>query len=238
VQSGDTLIMGGLIRDTKQVGSEGIPWLAKIPVLGGLFGQQEIKDQRSELVLFVTPRVVENQQDMRGLIDDLRRRMEYLDRTFMPTLRLPAEYQPEVTPSVFPPRPPGQDGRAAPPPVYFPAPTPSAPPLATSPAVPAAQAAPAPVPLQPGSAMRPPAATGGAGASAGPPESAPGVVPPAAPAAVQGKSAPAAGTPSAAAAAPPAGSDATPGAPAQGTPKRGSGRTPRTGGTPPASPAD
>ena len=82
VQSGQTLIMGGLIRDTKQQGSEGIPLLSKIPYIGGLFGEQTMKDQRSELVLFVTPRTVETQGDMRGIIDDLRRRMERLEDVF------------------------------------------------------------------------------------------------------------------------------------------------------------
>lgn len=82
VQSGQTLIMGGLIRDTKQAGSEGIPLLSKIPYIGGLFGEQTQKDNRSELVLFVTPRTVETQGDMRGIIDDLRRRMERLEDVF------------------------------------------------------------------------------------------------------------------------------------------------------------
>ena len=104
VQSGETLVMGGLIRDTKTQGSEGIPWLSKLPVIGGLFGAQDIKDTRSELVLFVTPRVVESQNDLRAVIDDLRRRMERLDTTFMPSLRLPADRLPAGT-SVFPPLP-------------------------------------------------------------------------------------------------------------------------------------
>ena len=82
VQSGDTLVMGGLIRDTKGQGSEGIPLLSKIPVIGGLFGAQDIKEQRSELVLFVTPRVVETQNDMRTIVEDLRKRMERLDELF------------------------------------------------------------------------------------------------------------------------------------------------------------
>jgi general secretion pathway protein D len=82
VQSGDTLVMGGLIRDTKGQGSEGIPLLSKIPVIGGLFGAQDIKEQRSELVLFVTPRVVETQNDMRAIVEDLRKRMERLDELF------------------------------------------------------------------------------------------------------------------------------------------------------------
>ena len=51
-------------------------------MIGGLFGPQDIKDQRSELVLFVTPRVVETQNDMRNIVDDLRKRMERLDELF------------------------------------------------------------------------------------------------------------------------------------------------------------
>ncbi|MFO1281210.1 MAG: type II secretion system secretin GspD [Burkholderiales bacterium] len=82
VQSGQTLVMGGLIRDTKTTGSEGVPGLSKIPVIGGLFGAQQIKDQRSELVLFVTPRVVESANDLRGVVDDLRRKMERLGDLF------------------------------------------------------------------------------------------------------------------------------------------------------------
>ena len=73
VQSGQTMVMGGLIGDTRQNNSEGIPLLSRIPFLGGLFGNQTLKSDRTELVLFITPRVVESEVDIRGAIDDLRR---------------------------------------------------------------------------------------------------------------------------------------------------------------------
>jgi general secretion pathway protein D len=79
VQSGQTMIMGGLIGDTRQNTSNGIPLLSRIPVLGGLFGGQELNNTRTELVLFITPKVVENEVDIRGAIDDLRRRMDNID---------------------------------------------------------------------------------------------------------------------------------------------------------------
>ena len=82
VKSGATMVMGGLITDTKGQSSQGLPLLSKIPIIGGLFGQQEIKDDRTELVLFITPRVMETESEMRGVIDDLRRRMERLDDVF------------------------------------------------------------------------------------------------------------------------------------------------------------
>ena len=113
VQSGQTLVMGGLIRDTKANGSEGIPLLSKIPVVGGLFGAQQIKDQRSELVLFVTPRVVESAGDLRGVIDDLRRRMERLDDVFPRPPVPPAAEAPASAPRTGAP-PPGMAPPAAP----------------------------------------------------------------------------------------------------------------------------
>jgi general secretion pathway protein D len=82
VQSGQTMVMGGLIQDAKQNQSEGIPLLARIPVVGGLFGSQELKNDRTELVLFITPRVVETEADIKGIVDDLRRKMENMDQMF------------------------------------------------------------------------------------------------------------------------------------------------------------
>jgi general secretion pathway protein D len=82
VPSGQTMVMGGLINDAKGNTSSGLPLLSRVPVIGGLFGNQELKSNRTELVLFITPRVIESEFDLRAVIDDLRRRMEYLDRGF------------------------------------------------------------------------------------------------------------------------------------------------------------
>jgi general secretion pathway protein D len=86
VQSGQTMIMGGLILDTRQNSSDGIPFLSRIPFLGGLFGNQELKNDRTELVLFITPRVVDTEVDLRAAIDELRRKMDNLDAVF-PVMR-------------------------------------------------------------------------------------------------------------------------------------------------------
>jgi general secretion pathway protein D len=82
VPSGQTMVMGGLILETKQNNSTGLPLISRIPVLGGLFGQQKLQNDRTELVLFITPRVVENELDVSRIIDDLRRKMERLDDVF------------------------------------------------------------------------------------------------------------------------------------------------------------
>ena len=82
VPTGRTMVMGGLINETRSNTSQGIPFVSRIPFLGGLFGEQELKNNRTELVLFITPRVVEDEKDIGLVIDDLRKRMEYLDRMF------------------------------------------------------------------------------------------------------------------------------------------------------------
>jgi general secretion pathway protein D len=82
VPSGRTMVMGGLINESRANTSQGIPLISRIPFLGGLFGEQELKNNRTELVLFITPRVVEDEKDIGLVVDDLRKRMDYLDRMF------------------------------------------------------------------------------------------------------------------------------------------------------------
>ena len=44
--------------------------------------RDSFKDERTELVLFITPRVVENEYDVKGVVEDLRKRMERLEGAF------------------------------------------------------------------------------------------------------------------------------------------------------------
>jgi len=111
VQSGQTMVMGGLIGDLKSNTSEGLPLLSRIPILGGLFGTQELKTRRNELVMFITPRVVESEFDLKGVIDDLRRRMQYIDDNFDVFRRAQA---PAANGMTAPGVPPAANGMTAP----------------------------------------------------------------------------------------------------------------------------
>jgi general secretion pathway protein D len=84
VPSGQTMVMGGLIQETKGNANKGLPLLNRIPILGGLFGSETLTNDRSELVLFITPRVVNDSVDYTRVIEDLRRKMERLDSVFPP----------------------------------------------------------------------------------------------------------------------------------------------------------
>lgn len=57
--SGGTLVMAGLLKESYQQAVEGVPGLMQLPVLGALFKSRDFLRQQSELVVFVTPYVVQ-----------------------------------------------------------------------------------------------------------------------------------------------------------------------------------
>lgn len=78
VQSGQTIILGGLIQQTDARGSNGVPFLSKIPVIGGLFGSQTRTDTRNELLVMITPRVITSGDDARRVTEDYKRQFRGL----------------------------------------------------------------------------------------------------------------------------------------------------------------
>jgi general secretion pathway protein D len=75
VQDGQTVGMAGLIRDSDQQGNAGIPVLKDVPLLGTLFSSQTNSRQRTELLVLITPRVMQDQRDARALTEDLRNQL-------------------------------------------------------------------------------------------------------------------------------------------------------------------
>ena len=75
VKSGQTLVLGGLIRDNRTVSKGGLPVLYKIPVIGSLFGSTSEVLDRTELIVLLTPRVVENSRDAEQVTEELKRKM-------------------------------------------------------------------------------------------------------------------------------------------------------------------
>ncbi len=75
VRSGQTVVLGGLIRDNRTEQQSGIPVLHKIPVLGALFGSTEETMDRTELIVLITPRVVRDSQEADQATEEIRRKM-------------------------------------------------------------------------------------------------------------------------------------------------------------------
>ncbi|MGD0410888.1 MAG: hypothetical protein ABSC18_04235 [Verrucomicrobiota bacterium] len=62
--SGQTVVIGGLMQDSKTVTDSGIPVLQSIPILGNLFKHKLQSDAKTELMIFVTPYVVDTPEDL------------------------------------------------------------------------------------------------------------------------------------------------------------------------------
>jgi type IV pilus assembly protein PilQ len=62
VKDGQTLVLGGIYTIGKSQRQSRVPYLHSIPILGGMFRNNEISDDRQELLIFVTPRIVQGEQ--------------------------------------------------------------------------------------------------------------------------------------------------------------------------------
>jgi general secretion pathway protein D len=58
VQDGDMVAIGGAIQESHTESSGGIPVLSRIPLIGAVFGSKSYNTQRTELIIFLTPRVI------------------------------------------------------------------------------------------------------------------------------------------------------------------------------------
>ena len=78
VNSGDTVVLGGLMQDQASASQTGVPVLRRIPLFGRLFRQTNDETFRTELVVLITPRVVRDREDARRIADEFREKMREL----------------------------------------------------------------------------------------------------------------------------------------------------------------
>jgi len=76
VHSGQTVVLGGLIRESRTGAKSGIPVLMDVPWLGTLFSTTTENVSRTELIVTINPTVVENQRDAEIVTEELRQRMK------------------------------------------------------------------------------------------------------------------------------------------------------------------
>ncbi len=75
VKSGETVVIGGMIQDDSEQGTSRVPLLGDIPLLGWLFKTKSTLNQRTNLFVFITPRIVQNPEDARKIEEE---KMEYM----------------------------------------------------------------------------------------------------------------------------------------------------------------
>ena len=79
VQDGETISLAGLISEKRFRENSGIPLLQEIPILGAQFSTRTNSNARTELLILLTPRVVNDQRDARALTEELRRKLRPSD---------------------------------------------------------------------------------------------------------------------------------------------------------------
>ena len=58
VENGGTVVIGGIFEQTESTNETGVPWLRGLPVIGNLFQAKTRSDKKTELLVFVTPRII------------------------------------------------------------------------------------------------------------------------------------------------------------------------------------
>jgi len=79
IASGESIVLAGLIREDTSRSSIGVPLLSKIPVLGAAFGRQGMNRTRTELVLIITPKIVNDSRQAREVSEELRKKLPLLE---------------------------------------------------------------------------------------------------------------------------------------------------------------
>jgi general secretion pathway protein D len=76
VQSGETMVLGGLISEKSTNDNTGLPFLSSIPILGGLFGTQTRDKTKTELIVLITPRVANSVGQAKQVSDEFRKKLK------------------------------------------------------------------------------------------------------------------------------------------------------------------
>ena len=78
VRSGETIVLGGMIRENESNSRGGVPLLSDVPLLGALFSNTGNAKSRTELMVLMTPRALENDDQVRAASVEMRQRIRSL----------------------------------------------------------------------------------------------------------------------------------------------------------------
>ena len=77
-KSGQTILLGGLISQSSSTADSGAPGLAGIPLLGNLFKTKNDSSDRTELVMLITPRVLDSDDKWDNFREELKNELKFL----------------------------------------------------------------------------------------------------------------------------------------------------------------
>ncbi len=80
VRDGDTVAIGGIITDSDLRSSGGVPFLSRLPGIGAAFGSKSVSKSRTELVVFLTPRVIFDATQLVDASDEIKEGMKRIQK--------------------------------------------------------------------------------------------------------------------------------------------------------------
>ncbi|MCK5335482.1 MAG: type II and III secretion system protein, partial [Gammaproteobacteria bacterium] len=78
VNSGDVAVIGGLMQDTVDESDSSVPFLAAIPIIGQLFNYSDDSHTKTELVIFIRPKVIRH-ADINSDLSDFKSHLPQFD---------------------------------------------------------------------------------------------------------------------------------------------------------------
>jgi general secretion pathway protein D len=93
VGDGESLVLAGFIQDRADVGRDEVPLLGEIPLVGNVFKNKANSIRRTELLIAITPRIVNDAQQMRGITEEFRDKLNF---SLRPQRRRPPDVREQV----------------------------------------------------------------------------------------------------------------------------------------------
>lgn len=82
VKHGQTIVIGGLIKETRSDTAQGTPCLVSIPVIRYLFGKDSKSTNKTELIVLITPRVVVDLEDVDAVTEEFKKKVDKVIKEF------------------------------------------------------------------------------------------------------------------------------------------------------------
>lgn len=82
VKHAQTIVIGGLIKETKSEGSASVPWLSNIPIIRYLFGKEKKSISKTELIILICPHVIANLDDVDLVTEEFKSKVGSVMKRF------------------------------------------------------------------------------------------------------------------------------------------------------------
>jgi general secretion pathway protein D len=80
IENGQTIALGGFIRENNEFDRSRVPLIGRVPILGALFGNTSRGHTRTELIVLITPHVLQNRADAEGATEELKAKLKEIQR--------------------------------------------------------------------------------------------------------------------------------------------------------------